>query len=147
MDMAKCELTQQWFVKAAHDLGTARKAAADPDPYLDMAMFHCQQAAEKAVKGFLLFHDVEFEKTHDLDALVSLAIPADKRFELWLETAHQLTPYASASRYPFTVEVSREQFERALTTATKFCEFVLSLLPAQVHPPRECGKRPGPATA
>ncbi|MGD0090275.1 MAG: HEPN domain-containing protein [Planctomycetota bacterium] len=73
MDKAKCEVAQQWLVKAAHDLGTARKAAADPDPYLDAAVFHCQQAAERAVKGFLLFHDVEFKKTHDMGELVSLA--------------------------------------------------------------------------
>jgi hypothetical protein len=30
------------------------------------AVFHCQQAAEKALKGFLAWHDVPFRKTHTL---------------------------------------------------------------------------------
>jgi HEPN domain-containing protein len=30
------------------------------------AVFHCQQAAEKALKGFLAWHDTPFRKTHDL---------------------------------------------------------------------------------
>jgi HEPN domain-containing protein len=32
-------------------------------------MFHCQQAAEKALKAFLTFHDQPFRKTHDLASL------------------------------------------------------------------------------
>jgi len=147
MDECKREFVQQWFVKAAHDLGTARKAAADPDPYLDMAVFHCQQAAEKAVKGFLVFHDQPFRKIHEMEELVGLAMAIDKRFASWLKPADDLTPYAVDSRYPALPEVSREQFERALTTATNLYEFVLSLLPAEVHPPHECGKRAGSAPA
>ncbi len=71
MDEAKRQLVQSWLIKAQHDLATARKLAADPEPYLDTAIYHCQQAAEKAVKGFLVFHDEEFEKTHNLPLLVT----------------------------------------------------------------------------
>lgn len=46
MDEAKRELVQSWLIKAQHDLAAARKLAADPNPYLDMAIYHCQQAAE-----------------------------------------------------------------------------------------------------
>jgi hypothetical protein len=35
---ARRELVRAWLAKALHDLGTARKAAADPDPYLDTAV-------------------------------------------------------------------------------------------------------------
>ena len=31
-------------------------------------MYHCQQAAEKAIKGYLTYHEVEFERTHNLVA-------------------------------------------------------------------------------
>ncbi len=42
MDEAKRELVRGWLVKAQHDLATARKAAAEPDPYLDTTIYHCQ---------------------------------------------------------------------------------------------------------
>jgi len=32
MDDAKRELIQMWLIKAQHDLASARKLAADPDP-------------------------------------------------------------------------------------------------------------------
>ena len=33
------------------------------------ALFHCQQAVEKALKAFLTFHEGTFRKTHDLGDL------------------------------------------------------------------------------
>ena len=36
---------------------------------LDDALFHCQQAVEKALKGLLTWHDVPFRKTHSLEEL------------------------------------------------------------------------------
>src|SRR5216683_2820109 len=41
------ELVRNWLIQALHDLATARKAASEPDPYRDTAIYHCQQAAEK----------------------------------------------------------------------------------------------------
>jgi hypothetical protein len=38
--------------------------AASP-PLIGDALFHCQQAAEKGMKGFLTMHDRIFQKTHD----------------------------------------------------------------------------------
>jgi HEPN domain-containing protein len=49
MDEATYELTRTWLVKARADLGSAHKLASGPDAYLDAAIYHCQQAAEKAV--------------------------------------------------------------------------------------------------
>jgi HEPN domain-containing protein len=55
MSEPKNELTQSWLKKAKRDLETARKLAKDPEPLLDTAIYHFQQAAEKALKGFLVF--------------------------------------------------------------------------------------------
>ncbi len=40
-----------WMVKAWCDLETARRAASGQPPFYDVAVYHCQQAAEKAVKA------------------------------------------------------------------------------------------------
>ena len=57
MDEAKAALVSGWIAKATNDLAAARKLASDPDPYLDAAVFHCQQAAEKFLKASLVLHD------------------------------------------------------------------------------------------
>ena len=57
MNEAKRQLVQSWLTKAQHDLASARVLAASAEPLLDTAIYHCQQAAEKAVKGFLAFRD------------------------------------------------------------------------------------------
>jgi HEPN domain-containing protein len=97
---AKKELVRVWLGKAQRDLASAQRLANDPDPYLDTAIYHCQQAAEKAIKGWLVFHDQRFEKTHDLRLLVTMAVPIDPRFSNWFDAAERLTPYATAFRYP-----------------------------------------------
>ncbi len=80
MCAAKEELTRSWLVKAKRDLLSAYELASADTPLLDTAAYHCQQAAEKAIKGFLLFHDVRFEKTHDIEVLVSQASEVDSSF-------------------------------------------------------------------
>ena len=100
------------------------------DPYLDTAVYHCQQAVEKALKAFLTYHDTEFEKTHDLTELVevcfTIAIP---HFDAWRGVAAILTPYAVLFRYPADVlEPEQSEAEDALAYAQAFLEFVFGLL-------------------
>jgi len=40
--------------------------------YRDTIAFHCQQAAEKYLKGFLLFLDIPFKRQHSLNYLLGL---------------------------------------------------------------------------
>jgi HEPN domain-containing protein len=72
-DDAKQQVVQAWLTKAAHDLGAAGKLAEDGDLFLDVAIYHCQQAAEKAVKAFLIFHDQRIPRNHDVQFLVAVA--------------------------------------------------------------------------
>jgi HEPN domain-containing protein len=132
---AKLELVRNWLVKAHNDLAAARILATGPDPLLDVAVYHCQQAAEKAIKGFLVFHDQPFEKTHDVEVLVSLAQQHDVRFSTQLEAAVCLTPYATEYRYPSgQLAPTPDEFAQALEAADGLCALALSLLPPETHP-------------
>ena len=132
---AKLELVQSWLIKAQHDLAAARKLSTEPDPYLDVAIYHCQQAAEKAIKGFLVFHDQPFEKTHDIQVLITLALRHEAGFSNWLEAAVRLTPYATEFRYPSDLlEPDLDEFEQALEAASGLYNFTLSLLPPDLYP-------------
>ena len=132
---AKLELVQSWLTKGRNDLAAARRLADGPEPYLDVAVYHCQQAAEKAVKGLLVFYDQPFPKTHDIEVLVTLAAQYDTRLTFWAETAVELTPYATEFRYPGGILAPPpDEFEAAFEGATEFYAFILSLLPAEAQP-------------
>ena len=135
MNEAKRQLVQSWLIKAQHDLASARVLAASDPPLLDTAIYHCQQAAEKAVKGFLVFCDQEFERVHDVEVLVKAAVPYEAGFSAWAEVGRILTPYARIFRYPgYATAPSREQFDQALSSAEGLYAFVLTLLPEEAQP-------------
>jgi HEPN domain-containing protein len=135
IDPAKRHLVQNWIHKAQRDLAAARKLGAGPDPYFDTALYHCPQAAEKVIKGYLVFHDQRFEKTHDIRLLAMQAATRESRFAEWAETGLHLTPYATAFRYPSeNLEPDEEEFLQAIEEARQFYNFVLGLLPAEVRP-------------
>jgi len=50
MDEADLELVKDWLTRAYQDLRSALILAAADDAPLDVAIYHCQQAGEKAVK-------------------------------------------------------------------------------------------------
>ena len=130
MDEATLSLAREWFAKAASDLASARKLAAEPDPILDTAIYHCQQAAEKAVKAFLVLAGQRFEKTHDVRLLVEDASAFEPQFSELLAEGELLTPYATEYRYPDApAQPTAEEFAEALRSAETVLQFVLGLHP------------------
>ncbi len=126
-----------WLVKAWRDLETARRAVKDEPPFYDVAVYHCQQAAEKAVKAFLVHHGKPYEKTHDIEVLVDLAEEVDASFSQLADAADALTPYATRFRYPnatFSVEPLPVEYDEALKHAQATYDFVLARLPKELHP-------------
>jgi HEPN domain-containing protein len=136
-DEAKLELVRDWLTRANHDLAAARALAALDPPLLDTAIYHCQQAAEKSVKGWLQFQDDAFAKTHDIEDLVTQAARQQPDFNQLAKAAAILTPYVAAFRYPggsFEPMPSREQFDEALRYAQDINDFVLKRLPPEAMP-------------
>ena len=133
---AKRALTRKWVMKARRDLLSAKKLARGKESYLDTAIYHCQQTAEKVVKGWLVYHDLSFEKTHDLRLLVTMASEVEPKFTSWFEVAEQVSPYATAYRYPGEIlEPTEVEYLQAYKAASEFYQFVCSLLPAEVSAP------------
>ena len=60
--------------KADHDLRMAEIGLADEAP-LDTVAFHVQQTAGKMLKALLASRDIEYPRTHDVEALLDLAAP------------------------------------------------------------------------
>jgi HEPN domain-containing protein len=137
MDDAAAKLTREWLTKAWHDLQNARIVSAAVDAPLDTAIYHCQQAAEKSVKGWLTASQTAFEKTHDVRRLMKLAAGVLPGFSQFSGAAEVLTPYVSAFRYPgLTADPmpTRAEFDAALQHAQAIYDFVLNLLPKEAKP-------------
>lgn len=62
-----------------------------------------QQAAEKALKAFLTWHDRPFGKTHNLVELGGQCVLLDATLEGVLAPAGALTEYAWKFRYPVDI--------------------------------------------
>ncbi len=89
--MSNDDLVEGWFAKAASDLRSAEiLLSADADIPADAVCFHCQQAVEKYLKGFLVSRDMEYPLSHNLKALVEQAVLLDETFNELLEQAETL---------------------------------------------------------
>jgi HEPN domain-containing protein len=69
LDLEKVAECRAWLGRAWADLDSASILLGADRPRPDTALFHCQQAAEKAWKAFLFWNDVPFRKTHNLREL------------------------------------------------------------------------------
>ena len=87
------DLACAWHRKAASDLA-AVEACLEAGRGLDAACFHCQQAAEKALKAFLISRDKEFPRTHDLRRLIVLCAKVEPKFKSLEAVVKRLNPYA-----------------------------------------------------
>jgi HEPN domain-containing protein len=135
MDDDKRALVQSWLLKAQHDLLSAERLAEGEEPLLDTAAYHCQQAAEKALKGFLVYHDCRFQKTHDLALLLVEANHFTQDFVLLDSAAGPLTRDGIVFRYPEAqMEPTQAEFEQAYQDAAQFVSIALALIPAEAHP-------------
>lgn len=134
-DLARVAETREWLQKAALDLrGAQIDLEADP-PLLEDALFHCQQAVEKALKAFLAWNDVPFRKTHSLEELGACCEQVDATLRAVVDPAVPLTEFAWAFRYPGdhptpTAEEARQGFD----TARKTVAAVVSRLPDEAVP-------------
>jgi HEPN domain-containing protein len=99
-DRTTQKLAKEWLVKADSDIRLAEYLLAENTSFWDAAAFHCQQAAEKYLKAFLVRHQVEFPKTHDLRKLLELIAEVDKKLAKSLISCVGLTPYGVMVRYP-----------------------------------------------
>ena len=123
------ELAEEWLVRAEHDLRVARYLLTMPDPPPESVGFHAQQCAEKALKGFLTFHRIVFERRHDLNYLIDLCVSADGDFEQFRTNADELTPYAVEFRYPDALPLMPlEPARMAVDTAGWIHRFVVARL-------------------
>ena len=123
------EFVREWVAKALGDLKVAEhELMLPPEEAVAWAIcFHCQQAAEKLLKAFLVSNQIDFKKTHDLDYLRQLCTEIDPDFEN--VDIGDLTSYAAEARYPSaSYAVSMSDARECFRIASNIKSFVLKKL-------------------
>ena len=128
--MSHVELAARWLKKAKSDLNTATHMFNDVWPKeLDISCYHSQQAVEKALKGYLVYHNYNPPYTHDLAVLCSCCAEFDKSFQTRMETCVALTEYATRTRYPDDFDIEEAETDRVIRHAYEMFDYILDFLP------------------
>ncbi|MDZ7737911.1 MAG: HEPN domain-containing protein [Bacteroidales bacterium] len=99
MNREKEEYIRNWLYRAREDIAVMEKLVqSDIEFYTSTICFHAQQAVEKYLKSFLIFHDIDFPRTHDVDFLLAECQRIDNyNFQFDFKS---LTEFGVSVRYP-----------------------------------------------
>jgi len=120
---------KKWLNHALDDLSWTKANLKEEVWY--GACFTAQQAAEKALKAYLIKQGNDIKKIHDLGALIEECIKLDTSFEELREGSIILTAYYVQSRYPDIAEFidfTEEKAKEAYILAEKIVKFVADKL-------------------
>jgi len=117
---------REWLSFAEADLGVAEHLdkTYHPKP-LEIICFHCQQAAEKAVKSIIVLNGSQggIPKKHDLFLLLNQIKNMVSIEEKYYDYADILAPYGVAMRYPNELFLEERHAEKAIQMANEFVKW------------------------
>jgi HEPN domain-containing protein len=95
-------LTHEWSQKAEGDYAVAATLWQAENPVYDAICFHAQQCLEKYLKAWLVELEIDFPKTHDLEALAKQCLPSLPDLAAFMDALRFLTSFAVEIRCPGT---------------------------------------------
>lgn len=98
--LLRWEEVEAWLAAAWLDRQAAAACLAADPPLATPAAFHCQQATEKLLKGFLIDAGQPFRKTHDLAELIDAASWLYPEIVELAAGMEDWTVWAVMARYP-----------------------------------------------
>src|SRR5262249_39345835 len=110
---------KEWVKKAEGDYETARLGGQSKVPLHDTVCFHCQQCAEKYLKGLMQELGLSIPKIHDLEVLLTLLRPHYPKLQSMRRGLIFLTDFAVETRYP-----GRNATKRQATAALRWMDRV-----------------------
>ena len=127
---------REWLSYAEADLGVAEhlNKTYHPKP-LEIICFHCQQAAEKAVKSVIVLNGSQggIPKKHDLFLLLNQIKNMVSIEEKYYDYADILAPYGVAMRYPNELFLEDRHAEKAIQMANEFVEWASFILNSNIE--------------
>lgn len=108
---------KKWINYAEEDLHLAKYSLTlESGCPFRLTAYHAQQCAEKYLKAFLVFHQIDFPYTHSITRLLEICSSLINTNEF--TEAEMLTPFAITARYPGEdEEVTKEEALEAIRMA------------------------------
>ncbi len=123
MDNLKYAL--KWQRLANMDLESAEYLLKMQPLPIEVICYHCQQSAEKYLKGYLVLQGVNPPKIHDLDELCKLCVNWSDSFIDIADHCSDLTAYGVQPRYPMEMMLEERDMWQALDSARTIRDFVV----------------------
>jgi HEPN domain-containing protein len=128
--MDRQDSVSEWLAFGDDDIRVAEHSLLLYPVPQELVCYHCEQAAEKYLKAFLISKDVNPPKTHDLQMLCKLCEGQDSRFAALSTDCADLTKYGVRARYPFEMEIEDSDVKRAIAEAKNVIGMVSNRLDA-----------------
>ena len=96
------EEARRYLQLADDDAAAFRGLLKLPEVKFRLACFHAQQAVEKLLKAVLVFHAIDFQRTHDLHTLATALLKNGLTPPCSPEELTRLNPFAVTFRYDDT---------------------------------------------
>ena len=125
--MADVYNVAEWIRYARMDYDAAMHLRSFHPMPIEIICYHCQQAAEKALKAVLIYHGKEVPYIHDTIRLWELATPLEPRLSPLELPSSRLTDFATLTRYPNKLELSERDMKEALDDARAIVEAIEAL--------------------
>lgn len=122
MDNKKIAL--EWFKFADEDLSSAEFLSNKRPMPLEIICYHCQQSAEKYLKGYILLKGEKIQKTHDLIFLNNICKKYNEIFKNIEDECIELVDYGVEVRYPLNIHIEEYDVKNVLIAAQKIKKLI-----------------------
>ncbi len=128
--MVDKDIIQEWLSKADEDFQFAHINLERKIPFFAQICFHFQQAAEKQLKAYIIAHELEFRKIHELMLLLRISMDKDSSFEQIRDECEFLNTFYVDTRYPvhWPTNFSENEAQKAFEASARVRSFVLNKL-------------------
>lgn len=126
--MDEKDIALEWFKFANEDLSSAEFLLNKVPTPLEIICYHCQQSAEKYLKGFLLLNGEKLQRTHDLIFLNNICKKYSSEFENIDDDCLELIDYGVEVRYPMNIQLNDYDVKTALKSAEKIKQLIMYCL-------------------
>jgi HEPN domain-containing protein len=116
-----------WFWIAENDIETAKWLNKNKKLENSTVYYHCSQAVEKYLKGFLVYNDKKYEKDHNLSVAVKKCADCDTAFNDVEFECNKMSALIKNIRYPGRIMPTKED----ITLAFELIKKIQNLKPIQ----------------
>jgi HEPN domain-containing protein len=124
--MVDIRIVHEWLTKADEDFEFAAVNLRERKPFYAQICFHFHQAAEKYLKAYIIAHDLDFRKIHELTMLLRICVSEDPSLEQVDEECEYLNAFYVETRYPvhWPTHFSEVEAQRAYHSAQRIRSLV-----------------------